>query len=238
VRGLERFGDLPGDGDRFVEGDRAARDAPGEILAFDELHDERRRASALFEPVDGGNVRVIQRGQRLRFARQARQAVRIVGEDVGQDLDRDIAIQLRIAGAIDLAHSAFAQFGEDLVWPDAIPDYHHILANWATARSRRSSRANNEASGGGPPAPSVLRISYGPKRAPEANGILMPRHGRRRFCLRQGERSPRTDQAAGSACARPGDGEIVDAEAEAGSGCQCVRDYTGGGTKLVRHAYT
>ena len=38
---------------------------------------------------------------------------------VGQDLDRDVAIQLRVARAIDLAHSACAQRREDLV--DANP---------------------------------------------------------------------------------------------------------------------
>jgi len=40
VRRLESFGDLERDGDRLGAGDRAARDSLGEILAFDEFHDE------------------------------------------------------------------------------------------------------------------------------------------------------------------------------------------------------
>ncbi|HXD18510.1 MAG TPA: hypothetical protein VN654_15965 [Vicinamibacterales bacterium] len=40
-------------------------------------------------------------------------------EDFGEDLDRDIAIQLRVAGAKDLTHTAYADRRNDLV--DAEP---------------------------------------------------------------------------------------------------------------------
>ena len=57
------------------------------------------------------DVRVIQRGEDLasRWKRASRSA--IARERLGQDLDRDVAIQLRVAGPIDLAHSAFANAG-------------------------------------------------------------------------------------------------------------------------------
>ena len=90
----------------------------GEIVALDQFHHERVdvRGLILFDDaVDLRDVRVVERGQRLRFAREARDAIRIVREHVGQDLDRDVAVQLRIARAIHLAHSAFAQLGDDLV---------------------------------------------------------------------------------------------------------------------------
>ena len=51
---------------------------------------------------------MIERGERLRFTLEARQAIRIVRKRFGQDLDRDVAIQFRIAGAVHLAHAAFA----------------------------------------------------------------------------------------------------------------------------------
>ena len=41
VRGLERVGDLPRDRQRLVHRNGTARDARGEVLALDELHDER-----------------------------------------------------------------------------------------------------------------------------------------------------------------------------------------------------
>ena len=45
VRRFERLGDLHGDRQRVVEGDRTVCDPLGEILAVDELHDERANAA-------------------------------------------------------------------------------------------------------------------------------------------------------------------------------------------------
>ena len=46
VRGFERLGDLPRDGQRLVERDRPARDALGQVFALDELHDQARVTAA------------------------------------------------------------------------------------------------------------------------------------------------------------------------------------------------
>src|SRR5438067_1108364 len=50
---------------------------------------------------------MIQRGERLGFPLEACQAVGVVRERFGEHLDRDVAIQLRVAGTIDLSHAAF-----------------------------------------------------------------------------------------------------------------------------------
>ena len=42
-----------------------------------------------------------------------------LANDVGQDLDRDVAIQLRVARAIDLAHAAGADRHDDFVRAEA-----------------------------------------------------------------------------------------------------------------------
>ena len=76
VRRFERLGDLLRDGQRFVERDRAARDALRQILALDELHHERLDAAAFFEAVDVRDVRMIQRREHLRFARETARAAR------------------------------------------------------------------------------------------------------------------------------------------------------------------
>ena len=55
------------------------------------------------------DVRVVERREDLRFALEAREAIGIGGERVGQDLERDVAIQLRVARAIHLAHAAGAE---------------------------------------------------------------------------------------------------------------------------------
>ena len=51
---------------------------------------------------------MIQRGERLRFAQEAREPLGVVRERLGQDLDRDVAVQLRIARSIDFAHAPTA----------------------------------------------------------------------------------------------------------------------------------
>jgi hypothetical protein len=72
-------------------------------------------ASAFFEAVDVGDVGMIQRGQGLGFALEAREPVGVVRERVRQDLDRDVSVQRRVASPIHLAHSAFAQLSGDFV---------------------------------------------------------------------------------------------------------------------------
>ena len=52
---------------------------------------------------------MVQRGQRLRLAGEAGEAIGIGRQRRGQDLEGDVAIELGIARAIDLAHPAGAQ---------------------------------------------------------------------------------------------------------------------------------
>jgi rhodanese-related sulfurtransferase len=70
-------------------------------------------------PVNVRNGAMIQGREALRFARERRKAVRLVRERVRQDLERDIASELRIAGAIHLPHSPFADRGDDVVDAEA-----------------------------------------------------------------------------------------------------------------------
>ena len=75
VRGFERLRDLLRDRQRLVERDRAACDALREILALDQFHHERGDALALFEPVDGGDIRMVQRGEDFGFTLKPREPV-------------------------------------------------------------------------------------------------------------------------------------------------------------------
>ena len=50
-----------------------------------------------------------QRRHRLRLALEPRQRRRILRQRLGQDFDGDVAIQLGVAGAVDLAHAAGAE---------------------------------------------------------------------------------------------------------------------------------
>jgi hypothetical protein len=64
-------------------------------------------------------VWVVERREHSRFALETGEAIRIAGEGVRQDLQRDLAIQLGIARAVHLAHAAGPEGGENLVRAEA-----------------------------------------------------------------------------------------------------------------------
>ena len=59
-----------------------------------------------------------ERGHGLGLPLETRETARVVCEEVGEHFDRDITIQLRVARPIDLAHSTFADLGDDGIRPD------------------------------------------------------------------------------------------------------------------------
>ena len=61
------------------------------------------------------DVRMVQRREHLRFTAEPSNALGIVRDRGQEDLDRDVAIQLRVARAVDLAHSARANRRKDFV---------------------------------------------------------------------------------------------------------------------------
>jgi hypothetical protein len=75
----------------------------------------------LFESVNDGDIGMVQRGEGLGFPLEAREPVGVVCECLGQDLDRDVPVQLCVAGTIHPAHGAFTDLGGDLVRTDAGP---------------------------------------------------------------------------------------------------------------------
>jgi len=60
-------------------------------------------------------VWVIERSEEARFALNARDPFRIVAEPVGDNLERDVATEFGIAGAIDVPHPAGPEGRVDLV---------------------------------------------------------------------------------------------------------------------------
>jgi hypothetical protein len=97
--------------------ERRCADARPERLSLEQLDRDVRNPLVAPDVVNGDDVGVRQRRDRAGFAIEPLVEVQI-GRRVGrQRLDRDLPLQPRITRAIDLAHSAFAQFGENLVWP-------------------------------------------------------------------------------------------------------------------------
>ena len=211
VRGFERVRDLPRDRQRFGERrPRRARDASASrsspsTSSITRARDARRlprvRRSAR---CSGGSA------TRASWASRSKRASRSgsLANSIGQDLDRDVAVELRVAGAIHLAHSASAQLGEDLVGTYRFSNHSQILA-WATASLAEARRSFDGASEGGPPAPMAETTSYGPRRVPVGSdmawGIVSPLRKSQRcvaqpFHLRAKRFEPQTAVALAKAC--------------------------------------
>lgn len=72
--------------------------------------------------VNGANVGVVQRGSSLGFAFETRQRLRIPGYVVGKKLERDAAVQTRVARPAHHAHSTAAEPFCDAVVGDGLTD--------------------------------------------------------------------------------------------------------------------
>ena len=66
-----------------------------------------------------GDVGMVERGECLRLTLESRQPLRVTREDVGKDLQRDVATEFRITGTVHLAHSSRPKGSEDFI--DAEP---------------------------------------------------------------------------------------------------------------------
>jgi hypothetical protein len=95
------------------------RNAIGERRTFDQFEHQYPHATRFFEAVDGGDIGMIERREDLCLTLEAREAIRIEREGLRQDLQRDVAIQFRIARAIDLTHAAGPERRLDFIRAEA-----------------------------------------------------------------------------------------------------------------------
>ena len=86
------------------------------VFAFHQFHHQ----GVALEAVDLRDVRMVQRGESLRLAGEPRGTVGVAREEMREDLDRDLALQLRVARAIDLTHTSSAERRDDFVRTDPV----------------------------------------------------------------------------------------------------------------------
>ena len=139
-----------------------------------------------FDPVDGGDVRVVQRGEETGLALEPRQPLRVRREDDRQDLDRDIASESGIAAAIDLTHAADAQPRDDLIRAEALPDRQPAQAG--ERRVRVQCRLREELLGGR--GVRQQRLDLVPQRLVALTGFDDERRTFARRVLQGGETNP------------------------------------------------
>jgi hypothetical protein len=120
---LQRFRHLAGDQERLLDGKGSALQPLGKIVALHQLQHQEETPFGLFHPVDGGNVGMIQRSEKLGLAAEPGQALGGVRHPGGEGLDRHLPAQLRVLGTVDLAHSAGAQLRRDAVVQKRFADH-------------------------------------------------------------------------------------------------------------------
>ena len=115
VRRGQALGDLDADLDGLPGRQAAAHEKLAQRLAFKQLGDEERRALVRPDVVDRQNVRVVESACRLRFHLKTPKPVGVGCKLPGQNLDRDVTLEARVTGLVDLAHPPSADKGENLV---------------------------------------------------------------------------------------------------------------------------
>ena len=84
---------------------------PRSVCAFQQLRDDERGTVLGADVVDREDVGMVEAARRLGFLLEAQQPIGIVRERRRQDLDRDVAPELVVSGAVDLSHAASARTG-------------------------------------------------------------------------------------------------------------------------------
>ena len=77
---------------------------------------------------------MVELGEKLRLALEARQTLRVGGEGGGEDLDGHLAVELRVGGAVHLAHAALAQPSGDPIGAQRRSDQRSPLPEHPTLR--------------------------------------------------------------------------------------------------------
>src|SRR5262245_13297915 len=125
MRLVERIKDLNGVGEYLAcrqstsAGGVNASQAVRERLPFEMLEHEEVHAVLPADVEQRADVWVIQRGDRARLAIEPLTQLSIGGECFGQHLDRDGAIEPRVARAVNLPHAAAANQRQNFVSAEA-----------------------------------------------------------------------------------------------------------------------
>ena len=126
-------------------------DALGQILARHQFHDEGAHPIALLEVVNGGDVGMIQRRECTGLAFESGEAVGILRQRGGQDLQRHVAPEPRVARPIHFAHPAGPEWTKHLIGTETGADVEHGSSDYMCGGDRHL-----------PPRNPIIRASVAP----------------------------------------------------------------------------
>src|SRR5262249_28628813 len=99
----------------LVDGNRPARNALRQILTLHQFHHQRISTVRLLKAVDLRDVGVVQCCECLGLTLEPGEAIGVLREGIGKNLDCDLLTEVGVSGAIDLAHPTCADAGHNLV---------------------------------------------------------------------------------------------------------------------------
>jgi hypothetical protein len=117
VRRGERLGDGNRNRQQLVELESARRNQPVERRPLHQLHRDEGNVVRFLDGVNGDDIGMVQRRDGARFTGEAAAVLAVVGLE---NFQRDVALEARIAGPVDLAHTPDAEEGNDFVRPQAL----------------------------------------------------------------------------------------------------------------------
>ena len=139
VRGGKTLRDL----ERVIDGlllrNRTCVELAPQRLAFPELHHGVRNAFLIPEVEDRENVRMRKCRDRLRLTLEPSERIRVRRKQLGENLDRNVAVQLPIPRPVDLPHPARPERREDLVGTETSSgcERHQVGALYTGDRERK-----------------------------------------------------------------------------------------------------
>ncbi len=122
MRERQRFRDLRSDRQRLHAGDGTPIQLFPQRGPVDHLHRQKVHVLIGVEVVDRRDVGVVQVREGEGFAPEALAGVVALEHPGGQDLERHLALEPRVAGLVDDAHSAFPDLPEDAVMGNLLAD--------------------------------------------------------------------------------------------------------------------
>ncbi len=115
VCSLQPLRDLHEKRQRLVDRDRASSDPVRQGLALHHLHDQEAGVTLLLEAVECGDVVVIQRCENACLTLEAGESLWIGRHLLQEELDRHLAAELDVLGAVDLSHPPGSEGGDNFI---------------------------------------------------------------------------------------------------------------------------
>ena len=123
MRGIEGIGNFDSERENQFRFQRTPGDAVLQRQAVEILHGDEVLTFALVNLEDHADIGVVQCRRRLCFSLEAGESLRVLGYFIGQEFQRDEAMQLHILGFVDHAHPTTAELLDDAVVRDGLVDH-------------------------------------------------------------------------------------------------------------------